>query len=402
MRELFSRIQLLKDKAIVISYTIFVVALIIVYPARTIETIITEYRFGQCVGEWNNALGAIECSSLTVENAPNNMISGSIHISGTDVGASETSTSSISVAAVEDPIEIPLEEVAAPPPEQWPPAEVDTSATSSPITEDLPVMTTTTLPMEEVVPETPTAPVTQVIAESPWAISVQYIFEGGEWKTAGVIENSTEKKYSFPINFEGVTHENLPTLRVRLVGQSENSQHSYYIDRVWVSIESTKQVEEITVPEIANNVAIDQSVVSDKKAAPVFEGVVIENPAMIIPAPEPVIVDPEARHVCEFADYHVRLGSVVGAQTSVDVLLSGLAAASSTIHAARIPEGLSFAFENGLDELNLSENQISAKMSIAVTQEIEPRSFNVPIVYSLIRSDLAKSSSLCHLNVIVE
>lgn len=402
MRELFSRIQLLKDKVIVVSYTIFVVALIIVYPARTIETIITEYRFGQCVGEWNNAAGAIECSSLTVENAPSNMISGAIHISGMDVGASETSTSSISVAAIEDPIEIPLEEVFVPPPEQLPPVEVDTIATSSPVTEDLLVMTTTTLPTEEVVLETPAAPVTQVIAESPWTISVQYIYDGGEWKTAGDIENFAEKKHIFPLSLEGVTRENLSTLRVRLVGQSDNSQHPYYIDSVWVSIESIKQVEEVLVPEIAKSSVADELAVGDKKPVPVFEGVVIENPAIIIPEPEPVIVDPEAKHACEFADYHVRLGSAVGAQTSVDVLLSGLAAASSTIHAARIPEGLSFTFENGLDELNLSENQISAKMSIAVTQEIEPRSFNLPIVYSLIRSDLAKSSSLCHLNVIVE
>lgn len=433
MIEIARRIQLVTDKIIVISYVVFVVALAIVYPARTIDTVTSQYAFDVCAGEWGNAAGAeqmpdvlpensfdfgkiaasstvwksgntsVECSALSVQNAPNNIVSGAIHVSGFVSRLSDAASSSISVAGIEEVVEIlPVEVVPVPELVLEPlpePVQIEIASSTTPeiVAEEI-IAATTTSPVDNAAPETPILPVAPHVAVTQGFIDVQYLFEGGEWKSAGVIENFTETNFNFPLSFDGSAVQSLQTLRVRLVGLSETNQESYYVDSIWVSTESSSgDAGAIEKP------SIQQIPVSEKGAMPAFDGVVIENPAISIPEPEPVIVDPAAKHACEFADYHVRLGSAVGAQTSVDVFLSGLsAAASSTIHAARIPEGLSFAFENGLDELGLVENQISAKMSIAVTQEIEPRSFNVPIVYSMIRPDLVKSSSLCHLNVIVE
>lgn len=429
------------DRMLVLVYVVFLFASFIIEPVRTVTTELKQYSFKECVGEWENAhaasqmpdilvdnyldlekiitsstqwksgLTSIECSGLSEQNDFKNVISGTIHVVGFVNNSVISEKSVLQIAAIDDLIENPNPLSTSTPLIIDPPEDL---ATSTAVTTST-ASTNDTEQNQEDVPLISEQPAQEVADQSsvqvvldPNKIDVQYLIDGNDWRSAGFITDFSQETFAFPINFEGVSDQNIGSLRIRLVGLSENNDQVFYIDSVWVSLESV--IGEAVPSETEKNIekiepvltSAKSETLSEKGPAPVFEGVVIENPAIIIPEPEKIEIDSTAKHLCEAGEYRINLDRFSTTNKSVDILVSGTENTSSTLHVVRIPEGLSFAFENGQDEIPLLGNQVSAKLTISIIQEIESRSFNIPIVYSVIRSDLAKSNSLCHLNVIVD
>jgi len=419
------------DRLIVFSYLVFFAAIGLVYPAKTVEFAVETRVFNNCSGEWQNALAvqnvpdvaeedfaqtdllmtsstvwqngfsSIECSQISTSTQSIAITSGKIHIKGVAKKNISAEPLIISAAAVEDVEEIvpeTIQDLIVPSIE-----EAVTSTEAVPVVEDLVIVSQSPEIVAEQIVENPK----EVTLEQIGFVRVDYIIEGGEWKTAGIIGGDLEREVVFDI--ENITSEELSSLRVRLTGMVESSDTTVYVDSVWVVVDGrVEEGEAVIVDPIAaiadaQTVSQEVSPKSDKLPPEPFIGEIIENPA--IPA-EPLVdifIDPEATHSCSSAAYHVTLHRGIAEPASVDILLDGPSSlSSSTLHVVSIPKGLSFSFENNLDEYAVNPEQTSATLHVSVLGEIESRSLNVPIVYSRIRADNAKSDVICQINVIVE
>ncbi len=416
MESVGSYARLYRDRLIVFSYVIFAAAAIIIYPVRTTEIETSVIKFENCGGEWaSGATSTVQCSLEASSTIPINPVSAQIKVIYHEVSTSTVQAAGIieseevlveplvvvsQKAAENEPvlIENNLPETLSAAPELLSTSTIDivpNAATSSSdislILGNTPEITTT------VIQATTTTSTSENFA------TIEYSFNNTDWILVESLSDLSVGEAYIPIPSEHVLSEKLAAIKIRLVGAGMQT-HNFVIDEVLLFIGHrnnevldgfSEVIPEITIPKKAEEVI-------EKPPQFLFESSSIEIVPVVAPPQEEVQIDLTAMQTCEVVPYQLRVSSAAAHHEDIQVMLSGMNAATSSLRVVNVPDGLTLTFDNTSKEVELSPTQISAKLHIDIPEKIDGRSFNIPIIYSGKNLDGLVSNAACQFNVVVE